>query len=228
MVRLRSSLRDLPDKVSLCLFLNAHHPALYRRSLRRFEACPCRPTSRDLPSSLAQHGCSRTFINYVNAPSRAFLAHPHQDANDTTSMTDDECAAPDAGVHLTSPRLPACGLREQAAAEPLVHLYTAALVHNPAAVDNDRLRNTPSMANHVVSMLSKMFSLAETWDLVPQGRNPCRAVRHYREQSRERFLTPGEYRDVRDRSNPVVDADGLPYRFAEACAMPLSRVGSTA
>ena len=61
---------------------------------------------------------------------------------------------------------------------------------------HQRLRNTPSMANHVVSMLSKMFSLAETWDMVPQGRNPCKAVRHYREQARERFLTPEEYRSV--------------------------------
>ena len=61
---------------------------------------------------------------------------------------------------------------------------------------HQRLRDTPSMANHVVAMLSKMFSLAETWELVPQGRNPCKAVSHYREQSRERFLTPEEYRNV--------------------------------
>ena len=61
---------------------------------------------------------------------------------------------------------------------------------------HDSMRDTPSMANHVVSMLSKMFSLAETWELVPRGRNPCRMVRHYREQARERFLTPEEYRRV--------------------------------
>ena len=61
---------------------------------------------------------------------------------------------------------------------------------------HDSMRGTPSMANHVVSMLSKMFSLAETWELVPRGRNPCRMVRHYREQARERFLTPEEYRRV--------------------------------
>ena len=53
------------------------------------------------------------------------------------------------------------------------------------------------MANHVVAMLSKMFSLAQTWELVPHGRNPCRAVSHYREQSRKRFLTPEEYRSAR-------------------------------
>ena len=41
-----------------------------------------------------------------------------------------------------------------------------------------------------------MFSLAETWDVVPRGRNPCKAVSHYREQPRERFLTPEEYRSV--------------------------------
>ena len=45
-------------------------PALYRRSLRWFEAYPGRPTPKDLPSSIAQHGCSRTFINYINTPSR--------------------------------------------------------------------------------------------------------------------------------------------------------------
>jgi len=61
---------------------------------------------------------------------------------------------------------------------------------------HDRMRATPAMANHVVSMLSKMYSLAQTWDLVPRDRNPCKAVRHYREQPRERFLTPDEYRRV--------------------------------
>ena len=59
-----------------------------------------------------------------------------------------------------------------------------------------RMRGTPSMANHVVGMLSKMFSLAATWELVPHGRNPCRRVRHYPEQPRERFLSPDEYRAV--------------------------------
>ena len=45
----------------------------------------------------------------------------------------------------------------------------------------------------VVAMLPKMFTLAQTWDLVPKGRNPCRAVNHYREKSRERFLTDAEF-----------------------------------
>ena len=59
-----------------------------------------------------------------------------------------------------------------------------------------RLRDTPAMANRVVWILSKMFSLAEAWEMMPTGRNPCRAVRLYKEQSRDRFLTPEEFRRV--------------------------------
>ena len=36
--------------------------------------------------------------------------------------------------------------------------------------------------------------LAETWEMVPPGRNPCRHVSYYREKARERFLTPEEFR----------------------------------
>ena len=57
-----------------------------------------------------------------------------------------------------------------------------------------RLRTTPTMANATVDILSKMFSLAEAWDRVPPGRNPCRAVRRYKTRTRERFLTQEEFR----------------------------------
>ncbi len=39
-----------------------------------------------------------------------------------------------------------------------------------------------------------MFSLACAWGLVPDGTNPCRGVRKYKERKRERFLTRDEYR----------------------------------
>ena len=57
-----------------------------------------------------------------------------------------------------------------------------------------RLRDTPYSANRAVKILSRMFRQAETWELLPPGGNPCRAVRLYRERSRDRFLTAGEYR----------------------------------
>ena len=57
-----------------------------------------------------------------------------------------------------------------------------------------RLRDTPATANAVVRTLSTLLHLAEAWELVPPGRNPCRAVRRYKQHARERFLTVEEYR----------------------------------
>ena len=56
------------------------------------------------------------------------------------------------------------------------------------------LRGTPSAANLAVWVLSRMFVLAEAWEMAPPGRNPCRHVRYYRETARERFLSPEEFR----------------------------------
>ena len=56
------------------------------------------------------------------------------------------------------------------------------------------LRHTPSAANRVVDLLSRMFNAAESWGLVPEGTNPCRLQVKYRERRRERFLTAGEFR----------------------------------
>ena len=89
---------------------------------------------------------------------------------------------------------------------------------------HDRLRDTPSMANHVVAMLSKMFSLAQTWELVPRHRNPCKVVRHYRDQSRERFLTPEEYRSV-GAALREVEADGSMWQPAIAAIRLLMLTG---
>ena len=58
-----------------------------------------------------------------------------------------------------------------------------------------RLRDTPSMANMAVHLVCRMFTLAEAWDLVPPGRDPCRGLRRYRMRPRERFLKPAEDRD---------------------------------
>ena len=58
------------------------------------------------------------------------------------------------------------------------------------------LRATPRQANRVLMVLSKMFSLADDWGLVPSGDNPCRFVVRYGEGMRERYLTEHEYRRV--------------------------------
>ena len=51
----------------------------------------------------------------------------------------------------------------------------------------------PYQANRTLGVLSKIFSLAEVWGLRPDGSNPCRHVKRYKERNRERFLpsSPG-------------------------------------
>ena len=55
------------------------------------------------------------------------------------------------------------------------------------------LRATPYQANRTVQILSRIFTLAEVWGLRPDGSNPCRHVRRFREEKRERFLSDAEY-----------------------------------
>ena len=54
------------------------------------------------------------------------------------------------------------------------------------------LRDKPYQANRTLGVLSKMFSLAEVWGLRPDGSNPCRHVKRFKERKRERFLSPEE------------------------------------
>ena len=54
------------------------------------------------------------------------------------------------------------------------------------------LRNKPYQSNRTLGVLSKMFTLAEVWGLRPDRSNPCRHVKRYKENKRERFLSPEE------------------------------------
>ena len=56
------------------------------------------------------------------------------------------------------------------------------------------LSETPAMANFVVGVISRMFTMAEAWGMAPDGANPCREIVKYRVRIRERFLTDGEFR----------------------------------
>ena len=56
------------------------------------------------------------------------------------------------------------------------------------------MREIPYAANRTLGILSAMFTAAELWGLRPQGSNPCRYVKRFREKKRERFLSDEEYR----------------------------------
>ena len=70
-----------------------------------------------------------------------------------------------------------------------------------------RLGGVPYAANRAVALLSRMYGMAASWGMVPDGMNPCRSVRKYPTRPRERFLTDTEFR----RLGAVLDrakADG--------------------
>ncbi len=56
------------------------------------------------------------------------------------------------------------------------------------------MRDVPDHANRTLSVLSRMLTLAEFWEMRPEGVNPCRYVKKYAEHKRERFLSDEEYR----------------------------------
>ena len=69
------------------------------------------------------------------------------------------------------------------------------------------LSETPAMANLVVDVISRMFTMAEAWGMVPDGTNPCREIVKYRARRCERFLTDGEFRRLGEELGAAV-ADG--------------------
>jgi len=60
------------------------------------------------------------------------------------------------------------------------------------AAMHKNLGTTPYQANRALSLLSKAMNLAESWALRPDGSNPCRHVKKYREMKRDRFLSAQE------------------------------------
>lgn len=54
------------------------------------------------------------------------------------------------------------------------------------------MKDMPYAANRYLALLSHMFNVAEDWGVRPENSNPCRRVKKFREEARERFLSPKE------------------------------------
>jgi integrase len=74
----------------------------------------------------------------------------------------------------------------------LGHANAAEISRADIAKLHHDLRHIPYQANRTLGVLGKIFNLAELWGLRPDGSNPCRHVKRYVEEKRERFLTPEE------------------------------------
>lgn len=56
------------------------------------------------------------------------------------------------------------------------------------------LHAVPAAANRSAPILSVIMQQAEAWGYRPDGGNPCKGIRRYRQKRLERLLSPGEYR----------------------------------
>ena len=85
-------------------------------------------------------------------------------------------------------------------------------------------RHVPYQANRCLEILSKMFNLAELWGLRPDGSNPRRHIKKYREEKRERFLSAAELRRVGEVLREM-EEEGLELPSAIAAVMLLILTG---
>lgn len=74
----------------------------------------------------------------------------------------------------------------------LGHLKVAAVTRQDMHKLHAAKSETPRQANMVLSVCSKVFNLAEVWQMRPEGSNPCRKIERYQENHRERFLSGEE------------------------------------
>jgi integrase len=77
------------------------------------------------------------------------------------------------------------------------------------------LRHIPYQANRALGVLSKALNQAELWGLRPDATNPCRHVKKYREERRERFLSPEELQRL-GKVLDELDREGLESPYVTA------------
>jgi integrase len=77
-----------------------------------------------------------------------------------------------------------------------------------------RMADRPYAANRAVAVWSKAFAWAASVGLMPEGQNPARNIKKYREQGRERFLTSEELARLGDTLREA-ETVGLPYSVDE-------------
>jgi integrase len=90
-------------------------------------------------------------------------------------------------------------------------IKVAAVTRNDVEKLHRSLAPTPRQANIVRAVCSKVFSLAEIWELRPEGTNPCRKIVRYPEQHRERFRSADELARL-GVTLRLAESDGLPWK----------------
>lgn len=83
------------------------------------------------------------------------------------------------------------------------------------------LKGTPYRANRTLALLSRLFSLAEAWDMRVQGTNPCKFVERFPEQARTRFLSIAELERIGEALEQLVSEKAISGTAANAIVLLL-------
>ena len=93
----------------------------------------------------------------------------------------------------------------------LGHLKVAAVTRQDMHRFHAARAGTPRQANLILAVCSKAFSLAELWEMRPEGSNPCTKIARYPENHRERFLSAEELGRL-GATLRRAEAEGLPWK----------------
>ena len=93
------------------------------------------------------------------------------------------------------------------------HMKAAAVSRSDVMKLHGSMKGTARQANFVLSVLSKLFNLAEAWEIRPDGSNPCRHVQRYKENKRERFLSDAELASVHHVMRTMEEQQTIPQSF---------------
>lgn len=87
------------------------------------------------------------------------------------------------------------------------------------------VKGGPGVSNRCLTLLSKMFKLAETWEMRPKASNPVEGISRYREQPKERFLSPPEIGRLGDTLDEF-DREGVDSPYPTAAIRLLLLTGA--
>jgi integrase len=93
-------------------------------------------------------------------------------------------------------------------------LKAAALTRAHVATPHVRMADRPYAANRAAAVWSKAYAWAAARGLIPEGQNPVKGLKKYREQGRERFLTVDEMGRL-GAALAEGETVGLPYEVDE-------------
>jgi integrase len=75
-----------------------------------------------------------------------------------------------------------------------------------------KMSKSPTSANRVLSVVRKMFNMAEVWGMRPEGSNPCRHVPKFPERGKTKFINDVELRRLYAYLDKA-EAEGLEHPF---------------